>query len=203
MVLFFLKFNNYLFFWGGIFESARGGRNCADKSNAVRNAGGSRAMRGGRLYFLWFCTQRPPPFAQTYYSRYARAHTPLISHNHTHIIAYLSFCLVRHTQFWPPYFLTEMRGVDSALQFAVSYHNFVYFFLLSIRVESWSILNWYFYNNVGGEGRGDEVGGSSASFFCTVGCICFTIGADHQPVRKPYTASSYVATQACESRIDY
>jgi hypothetical protein len=145
-------------------------------------------MRGGRLYFLWFCTQRPPPFAQTYYSRYARAHTLLISHNHTHIIAYL-FCLVRHTQFWPPYFLTEMRGVDSALQFAVSYHNFVYFFLLSIRVESWSILNWYFYNNVGGEGWGDEVGGSSASFFCTVGCICFTIGADHQPVRKPYTAS--------------
>jgi len=24
-----------------------------------------RAMRGGRIYFLWFCTQRPPPFAQT------------------------------------------------------------------------------------------------------------------------------------------
>ena len=23
-----------------------------------------RAMRGGRLYFLWFCTQRPPPFAK-------------------------------------------------------------------------------------------------------------------------------------------
>jgi len=35
MVLFFLKFNNYLFFWGGIFESARG-RNCADKKRGAR-----------------------------------------------------------------------------------------------------------------------------------------------------------------------
>lgn len=48
-----------------------------------------------------------------------------------------------------------MRGVDSALQFAVSYHNFVYFFLSSIHVESWyyswigSI--WDFYKLFGGE----------------------------------------------------
>jgi hypothetical protein len=75
--------------------------------NEVR-AGGSSAMRGGRLYFLWFCTQRPPPFAQTYYSRYAQTHT-LISHNHTHVIAYL-FCLVTHTVLTTIFFDRDERG---------------------------------------------------------------------------------------------
>jgi len=50
-----------------------------------------------------------------------------LSHNQT-LIAYFffSFFLALHTL--TTRFFDRMRGVDSALQFAVSYHNFVYFF---------------------------------------------------------------------------
>ena len=50
-----------------------------------------------------------------------------MSHNQT-LIAYFffSFFLALHTL--TTRFFDRMRGVDSALQFAVSYHNFVYFF---------------------------------------------------------------------------
>jgi len=72
-----------------------------------------------------------------------------------------------------------MRGVDSALQFAVSYHNFVYFFcrqfmlnpdIIPELVVSGIVINFF----------GGEWGEFDIIFFCTVWFACFTIGsADH------------------------
>lgn len=73
-----------------------------------------------------------------------------------------------------------MRGVDSALQFAVSYHNFVYFFcrqfMLNPDIIPELVVSGIFINFFGG-----GVGGVRHHiFFCTVWFACFTIGsADH------------------------
>ena len=61
LLLKFFLFCIYLFVWagGGIFGPGI-------IAQIARYAHARlRAMRGGRIYFLWFCTQRPPPFAQT------------------------------------------------------------------------------------------------------------------------------------------
>lgn len=72
-----------------------------------------------------------------------------------------------------------MRGVDSALQFAVSYHNFVYFFcrqfMLNPDIIPELVVSGIFINFLGGSG-----GSSTSYFFAQFGFACFTIGsADH------------------------
>lgn len=148
-------------------------------SNAVR-AGGSRAMRGGRLYFLWFCTQRPPPFAQTYYSRYARAHT-LISHNHTHISLFL-FSYTHsfdHHIFWQKWEGLTQR-FSLLFRITISFTFFCCQFVLNPD-QSWIGIYLGFIVMLG-EG-GTKLGEFGIIFFAQL-VACFTIGADHQPVRS-------------------
>jgi len=52
-----------------------------------------------------------------------------LSHNQTRIAySFLFFFCLAFLHTLTTRFFDRMRGVDSALQFAVSYHNFVYFF---------------------------------------------------------------------------
>lgn len=149
-------------------------------------------MRGGRLYFLWFCTQRPRPFAQLYYSRYAakRAHTLISSrHNHTHKIAFFIsfFCrlgfIFNYTHSFDHHiFWQRWEGLTQrfSLLFRITI-SFTFFVVNSC----WILINpelvSFFYSNMGGK-WGDEVWGvRHRIFFCTVGCICFTIGAAFWP----------------------
>jgi len=63
-----------------------------------------------------------------------------------------------------------MRGVDSALQFAVSYHNFVYFFcrqfMLNPDIIPELVVSGIFINFFGGSG------GSSTSYFFLHSLVC-------------------------------
>lgn len=68
-------------------------------------------------------------------------------------------------------FFDRMRGVDSALQFAVSYHNFVYFFfcrqfMLNPDIIPELVVSGIFINFLGGSG------GSSTSYFFLHSLVC-------------------------------
>jgi len=141
-------------------------------------------MRGGRLYFLWFCTQRPRPFAQLYYSRYAaRAHTLISSrHNHTHKIAFFIsfFCrlgfIFNYTHSFDHHiFWQRWEGLTQrfSLLFRITI-SFTFFVVNSC----WILINpelvSFFYSNVGGK-WGDEVWGVRHRIFFFAQLVAYVL----------------------------
>ena len=91
-----------------------------------------------------------------------------MSHNQTRIAYFFfSFFVLAFLHTLTTRFFDRMRGVDSALQFAVSYHNFVYFFcrqfMLNPDIIPELVVSGIFINFFGGEwGEFDII------IFCTV-----------------------------------